>query len=346
MYYVKTGYGCGLKVSLVKPGGAAVDLRRVRYVGAVLHRPGGQTMTVSDLNFDVLTNNVFVRLLPSRELTAEGDYSIVFNVKLADNTMYSTTLTAIVNVDDNNEPGFNEATIALALTVVDFPSNVDVTGCSPKVGPNNTWLVYDDSLGAYVDTGVDVGYSELTSRYDAKFAEFVTPAVEATQAANDAAALANAKAGAANDAATLANTKAGLANDAAALANEKAGLANQKAGLANDAAAAANAAAEAAGAVAANLPAELAVLSHSDATVDKKVDTLAALVIGIISGKVLVEKLNVRNLGVWGSNNLVVVGSGAPSSKPDRAGQFYIDTANNAVYKSTGNSAVSDWKTI
>ena len=94
------------------------------------------------------------------------------------------------------------------------------------------------------------------------------------------------------------------------------------------------------------MPAELAVLSHSDATIDKKVDTLANLVIGVISGKVLVEKLNVRNLGVWGSNNLVVVGSGAPSSKPDRAGQFYIDTANNAVYKSTGNSAVSDWKTI
>ena len=29
---------------------------------------------------------------------------------------------------------------------------------------------------------------------------------------------------------------------------------------------------------------------------------------------------------------------------PDRAGQFYVDTKNNAVYHSVGNGAVSDWK--
>ena len=51
----------------------------------------------------------------------------------------------------------------------------------------------------------------------------------ATEDANDAAILANEKAGLANDAATLANEKAGLANDAATLANEKAGLANSAA---------------------------------------------------------------------------------------------------------------------
>ncbi len=258
MYYVKTGYGCGLKVSLVQPGGAAVDLRRVRYVGAILHRPGGQTMTVSDINADELTNNVFVRLLATRELTVEGDYSIVFNVKLADNTMYSTALTAIVNVDDNNDPGFNEATLSLALTVIDCPSDATITGSSPKIGPNDTWLVYDDTLGAYVDTGVKVGYTDIISQ----------------------------------------------------------------------------------------LESYLGVLAHSDASIEKRVETLEALVIGVITGKVVVESLNVRNLGVWGSNNLVVVGSGAPTKKPDRAGQIYIDTANNTAYKSIGNSAVSDWKTI
>lgn len=51
-----------------------------------------------------------------------------------------------------------------------------------------------------------------------------------------------------------------------------------------------------------------------------------------------------EKLGVWGDNNLVVTGEGAPTKAPDRAGQFYVDTKNNAVYHSVGNGAVSDWK--
>lgn len=360
MYYVKRGYGCGLKISLIQPSGVAVDLRKVRYIGGVLRLPGGQTMTVADINFDELTNNVFVRLLPTRELTAEGNYAIVFNVKLSDNTMYSTALAEIINVDDDNPGGYVEQTVALALTVVNFPSNVDVTGCSPKISENNTWLVYDDELNAYVDTGVSVGYADLTTRYDGVIASIVTPATQATDAANAAATNANTKAGLANDAATLANQKATLANDAATNANDKATLANTKAGLAaekaadaasaasaaNDAASAASSAASAATTAVVNMETVFAVLAHADATVEKKLETLAALVIGIISGTVLVEKLNVRNLGVWGDNNLVIVASNAPDRKPDRAGQIWVDKANNATYKSTGNSAVSDWKTI
>jgi len=360
MYYVKTGYGCGLKVSLVQPSGAAVDLRKVRYIGAVLRLPSGQTMTVSDINFDELTNNVFVRLLPTRELTTEGNYAIVFNVKLSDNTMYSTQLVEIINVNANNPAGYIETTIAMSLTVVNFPSNVDVTGCSPKISDNNTWLVYDDNLNAYVDTGVSVGYAELTSRYDGVFASIITPATAATDAANAAAenantaaasatsagAYASEKAQAAESAAGNASQKAAAANTAAGNANEKATAAQDAATAANNAASAATSAAAAATAAVVNMDTVLGVLAHADATVEKKLETLAKLVIGIISGTVLVEKLNVRNLGVWGDNNLVVVGSGAPTAKPDRAGQIYIDKTNNATYKSTGNSAVSDWKTI
>lgn len=95
-----------------------------------------------------------------------------------------------------------------------------------------------------------------------------------------------------------------------------------------------------------NMYTAFGVLAHADATIEKKLDTLAKLVIGIISGTVLVEKLNVRKLGVWGENNLVIVSNHAPDRKPDRAGQFWIDEVNGAVYKSTGNTAVSDWKTI
>ena len=325
MYYVKKGYGCGLKVSLVQPSGAAVDLRKVRYIGAVLQLPGGQTMTVADINFDELTNNVFVRLLPSRELTAEGNYAIVFNVKVADNTMYSTSLVPIVNVDNDNPAGYNELTVAMALTVVNFPSNVDVTGCSPKISENNTWLVYDDELNAYVDTGVSVGYADLTQRYDGIVAEMQSVATQDHErAVGDHET--------ASDDHTLAASDHGTAVDD----HTAAGLATQ----------AANDAAEAARQTAVINTEILEVLSHADTTLEKKVETLAALVVGIISGKILVESLNVRNLGVWGANNLIVVGSAAPSHKPDRAGQIYVDTTNNAVYKSTGNSAVSDWKTI
>ena len=318
-------------------------------------------MTLADINFDELTNNVFIRLLATRELTAEGNYAIVVNVKLSDNTMYSTALAEIINVDDDNPAGYVEQTVALALTVVNFPSNVDVTGCSPRISNNNnTWLVYDDSLNAYVDTGVSVGYADLTSRYDNALAEIVAPATQATDAANDAAANANTKAGLADDAATNADTKAGLANDAAALANAKAALADEKAtaantaagsansaaNAANDAASAATSAASSATAAVVNMETVFGVLAHADATVETKLETLAALVIGIISGTVLVEKLSVRKLEVWGDNNLIFVASNAPDVKPDRAGQIWIDKANNAVYKSTGNSAVSDWKTI
>ncbi|MBR0281247.1 MAG: hypothetical protein IJQ81_06610 [Oscillibacter sp.] len=317
-------------------------------------------MTLADINFDELTNNVFIRLLATRELTAEGNYAIVVNVKLSDNTMYSTALAEIINVDDDNPAGYVEQTVALALTVVNFPSNVDVTGCSPRISNNNTWLVYDDSLNAYVDTGVSVGYADLTSRYDNALAEIVAPATQATDAANAAAALANTKAGLADDAATLATTKAGLANDAAVLANAKAALADEKAtaantaagsansaaSAANDAASAASSAASAATTAVVNMETVFGVLAHADATVETKLETLAALVIGIISGTVLVEKLSVRKLEVWGDNNLIFVASNAPDVKPDRAGQIWIDKANNAVYKSTGNSAVSDWKTI
>ncbi len=90
----------------------------------------------------------------------------------------------------------------------------------------------------------------------------------------------------------------------------------------------------------------LSTLAHAAATLDEAQKTLAKRIDGIVSGETLVESLNVRKLGVWGDNNLIIVGSDAPSEKPDRAGQFYIDKTNNAVYKSVGNTAVSDWKTV
>lgn len=87
-----------------------------------------------------------------------------------------------------------------------------------------------------------------------------------------------------------------------------------------------------------------AVLAHSDCTLEERVAHLERLLVRVLSGNVLIPELQVKKLGVWGGNNIVITGEGAPTKAPDRAGQLYIDTKNNAVYHSVGNNAVSDWK--
>lgn len=89
-----------------------------------------------------------------------------------------------------------------------------------------------------------------------------------------------------------------------------------------------------------------AVLAASDCRLESRVTTLERALAAVLSGAAVIPALQVRELGVWGSNNLILTGSGAPAKAPDRAGQLYIDTASGAVYKSTGNAAVSDWKNL
>ena len=88
------------------------------------------------------------------------------------------------------------------------------------------------------------------------------------------------------------------------------------------------------------------VLAASDCSLEARVTTLEQTLAAALSGDAVIPALQVRELGVWGSNNLILTGSGAPAKAPDRAGQLYIDTASGAVYKSTGNAAVSDWKNL
>lgn len=89
-----------------------------------------------------------------------------------------------------------------------------------------------------------------------------------------------------------------------------------------------------------------AVLAASDCSLEARVTTFEQTLMAVLSGAAVIPALQVRELGVWGSNNLILTGSGAPTKAPDRAGQLYIDTASGAVYKSTGNAAVSDWKNL
>lgn len=89
-----------------------------------------------------------------------------------------------------------------------------------------------------------------------------------------------------------------------------------------------------------------AVLAASDCSLEARITALEQTLAAVLSGAAVIPKLQVRELGVWGSNSLILTGSGAPAKAPDRAGQLYIDTASGAVYKSTGNAAVSDWKNL
>lgn len=177
MHYIKQGQGCRIKAVLLTPTGEVSDLRRSRYISAALVLPSGATMPCRDLSFNEVANTVCVRLLGTRELVKIGKYGIVFNVKLEDGTMYSTPVVYFAEVKEDADAGYHELTLSLSISAVNFPDNVSYTGASPQIGDKNTWLVYDDNLNAYVDTGIEVGYAHLLSRYDGQFAE-ITAAEE------------------------------------------------------------------------------------------------------------------------------------------------------------------------
>lgn len=87
------------------------------------------------------------------------------------------------------------------------------------------------------------------------------------------------------------------------------------------------------------------ILAHADCTLEQRIAHLERLLVSVLSGKALIPELQVGKLGVWGDNNLIVAGAGAPSRQPDRAGQLWVDTKNDALYHAVANGAVSDWKT-
>lgn len=185
-------------------------------------------------------------------------------------------------------------------------------------------------------------------------------ATGAATAANDAAGAANAAAEdathaaesvgtAAEDAASAAkaaNAATEAATTAATVADNAAMGANTATGKANAATTAANNAAESAQNVVDTYDDVINTLAASDCSLEARVTALERTLTAVLSGAAVIPALQVRELGVWGSNNLILTGSGAPAKAPDRAGQLYIDTASGAVYKSTGNAAVSDWKNL
>ncbi len=145
MYNIKLGYGCGVKATLLTPSGALCDLRRARHIGATLVLPSGATMPCRDVSFNEITNAVYVRLLADRELTAEGEYGIIFNVKAEEGATYSTSTIRFAEVHDDAPMNYLELTIAMSIGVVDFPENVACA--NPRNSGGGSWNIFSEELG-------------------------------------------------------------------------------------------------------------------------------------------------------------------------------------------------------
>ncbi len=52
----------------------------------------------------------------------------------------------------------------------------------------------------------------------------------------------------------------------------------------------------------------------------------------------------VKGFSIYGSTNLVLTGTAAPSVVPDFVGQFYVNTTGGVCYQAKGISSTSDWK--
>ena len=190
MIEIKQGTSLGVRIVLKRPSGTDADLRRARELSVWLQLPSGETMQALDSSIDRETNTVYARLLPDRELKVTGEYGLFVNVKMVSNRVLATHVLKIVKVVEGSETKYMELPLSLDANLIDVPYNVITTGASPKIGPNNTWLVYNDEIKAYEDTGVSV--------------ESAKEAGEAAAAANEAAVRADQAASSANTAAEFA----------------------------------------------------------------------------------------------------------------------------------------------
>ena len=87
-------------------------------------------------------------------------------------------------------------------------------------------------------------------------------------------------------------------------------------------------------------------LAESGCSLDERVAALEKALIALCSGDLVVEKMVVRNLQVFGQTSLIEWGESAPVVAPDFVGQIYINTEAKAIYIATANDSTSDWKTV
>lgn len=181
------------------------------------------------------------------------------------------------------------------------------------VKPNDKILIYDSKDGI-------VKYAQ-PSQINAMFDKLVSDSTAAAAAAQSAKQSATSAANSSLAAGTSA-TNAANAEDAAE-------------GWADDAKEAANAAQGA-----------LNLIAEGSCNLDQRVAKLEKLVIDLLSGEMIAEKMTVKNLQVFGETSLIKSGAGAPVIAPDFVGQMYIDTSEKRIYIAVGDTAVANWKQL
>ena len=252
MLEIKQGTSLGVRIVLKRPSGTDADLRRARELSVWLQLPSGETMQALDSSIDRDTNTVYARLLPDRELKVTGEYGLFVNVKMVSNRVLATHVLKIVKVVEGSETKYTELPLSLDANLIDVPYNVITTGASPKIGPNNTWLVYNDEIKAYEDTGISVESAKEASEAAAAANEAAVEANKMAALAKTAASSANTAAEAASAAEIKANAGATAAKGAANSASSAVITANEKAIAAQSAATAADQAAQTANTAADN----------------------------------------------------------------------------------------------
>lgn len=157
MYEIRKGENCVVVVTLVEASGAVVNLRNAQDIQAVLHLPSDATMDCSRLYFDEVTQRIYVCLSAERELTAEGTYGMNINALFDEERLLTTPVFEFAEVKADVESRDEVLEIELRVSITEVPKCVRYTGASPKISERGTWLVFDDELNAFVDTGIAAG---------------------------------------------------------------------------------------------------------------------------------------------------------------------------------------------
>lgn len=77
--------------------------------------------------------------------------------------------------------------------------------------------------------------------------------------------------------------------------------------------------------------------------VEARLESLEKKFKELISGDLIVEKLTLRFLALYGETSLIKVYDGTPDTAPDFVPQFAYNKATGDYYKATGSASVSNW---
>ena len=296
----------GLLTALFTSSGSAIELSSIEKATLYFVTPDYR-LVAAEMEKDETLEKFVARL--SETALPVGNFRVFAVVDLTDDG--GSLITPVVNAFD--------VSVRIGFTISDFVFPTSELSSAvreafdadklPVTNVDGALLVWDAASGSYIQSGTKLAFVLPDDILSPSDLESVVLGLLHTDAAVTEATAA--------------------ATEAAERANEAADAAS---GIVDD--------------VDGHIDERVSVLAHAEDTLAEGQKALAKRIDGIVSGETLVESLNVRKLDVWGENNLIIVATNAPDRKPDRAGQFWIDKANNAVYKSTGNNGIDDWKTV